>query len=169
MESGLKRDFSIPAGPCIMALDGREETMKYLALDVGEKTIGLAVSDPLGLIPKPLGTLRRQSARTDVAELDRRVREHAAETLLVGYPVHVSGEAGIAARRAARLARQLKARTGLPVLGIDERYSTLEAEEFLRQPPGGARRRGPDDHAVAAALILRRFLEEGESVVLARW
>jgi putative Holliday junction resolvase len=143
--------------------------MKYLALDVGEKTIGLAVSDPLGLAPRPLATLSRRGARTDVPALDQLAREHGAEALLVGYPVHVSGEAGTAAARAARLARQLKAKTGLPVLGIDERYSTLEAEEFLREAGGRRGRRRPDDHAVAAALILRRFLEEGEAVVLARW
>ncbi len=143
--------------------------MKYLALDVGEKTIGLAVSDPLGLVPRPLSTLSRRGARSDVPALDRLASEQGAEALLVGYPVHVSGEAGAAAARAARLARQLKAKTGLPVLGIDERYSTLEAEEFLRESGSRRGRRRPDDHAVAAALILRRFLEEGEAVVLARW
>ena len=144
--------------------------MRYLALDVGEKTIGMAVSDPLGIVQRPLGTLVRQGARADLDVLAAAVADQEASVILVGYPVHMSGEAGAAAGRVARLARRLKARTGLPVLGVDERFSTLEAGEILRDPTRGRGRRRPtDDHAVAAALILRRYLEEGESVVLARW
>jgi len=141
--------------------------VRYLALDVGEKTIGLAASDPTGCLARPVGTLKRTDADADFAALRRTADDLEAETIVIGYPVRIDGQAGEASRRMDRFARRLSGRLARPVLGVDERYSSLEAAEWL----AGRTSRKPrfDEHALAAAMILRRFLEEGEAVVLARW
>lgn len=144
--------------------------MRILSLDVGEKTIGVAVSDPLGLTARPLETIRRQSKDADMARLEDLVSGQGVELILVGLALLPSGEAGDSAQRALRLARRIRARMGCPVLAVDERHSTWEANELLRE--GGLGRRAKerwDDNAVAAALILKRYLEEGNAVVLERY
>ena len=90
--------------------------------------------------------------------------------MVVGVPVRESGVHGAAAEAVDRLARSLKNRLGMEIIGVDERYSTLEARELARQAGGGRRRPGRvDEHGWAAALILQRFLEEGTAVVCQTW
>jgi len=144
-----------------------EGGVRYLALDVGEKTIGLAASDPTGCLARPVGTLKRADAESDFAAIGRSADELEAGTIVIGYPVRIDGQAGNASRRMDRFARRLRGRLGRPVLGVDERYTSLEAAEWLAGRP--ARRSRFDEHALAAATILRRYLEEGDAVVLARW
>jgi len=142
--------------------------MRLLGLDIGAKTIGCAVTDPTGLISRPVRTLRRTGLRADLLELERLATELGVEAIVVGFPVHVSGQAGEAVERVRKVARKLRGRLGLPVLGVDERYTSLEAAELDRQRSGKARGRG-DEHALAASLILERYLREGEQVVLEKW
>lgn len=142
--------------------------MRLLGLDIGAKTIGCAVTDPTGLISRPVRTLRRTGLRADLQDLERLVAELGAEGIVVGFPLHVSGQAGEAVERVRKIARKLSGRLGVHILGVDERYTSLEAADLDRQRSGKARRRG-DDHALAAALILERYLREGEQVVLERW
>jgi putative Holliday junction resolvase len=143
--------------------------MRILAMDVGEKTIGLALSDALGLTARPLRTIRRRSYKADLAEIEKVIDEWQVGRIVLGYPLHASGQAGDAVLRVERLADKLKKRFELPMAGVDERYSTLEAMEMKHSPDHAARRKSFDKDAVAAALILKRFLEEVDSAVCKEW
>jgi putative Holliday junction resolvase len=144
-----------------------EDGLRYLALDVGEKTIGLAVCDTTGQVARPVGTIRRTDAAADFSAIGRAADELEADALVIGYPVRLDGTPGDASRKMDRFARRLRGRLGRSVVGVDERFTSLEAAELLAAPK--SRKRRFDDHALAAALILRRLLEEGDAVVLARW
>jgi len=147
----------------------RQENMRTLALDIGEKTIGLALSDALGLTARPLKTIRRKSFRADLAEIDAIVGEWQVGRIVLGYPLHVSGDINDAVLRVERLAQKMRKRYDLPMLAVDERYSTVEALD-LRAERGNYRQKRPfDTDAVAAALILTRYLEEADSVVCKEW
>src|SRR5947209_3568862 len=88
---------------------------RTLALDVGSKRIGLAVTDALGITAQPLPTLERRNLRADMAALRRAVRKNGATEIVVGYPLRMSGEAGTQAQKVEKLAELLRAETGLPV------------------------------------------------------
>lgn len=133
---------------------------RYLALDVGSKRIGVAVSDPLGLTAQPVLTLeRRRSVREDLRSLARLARRFNVEGIVVGNPLRLSGEASPQSVRIQVFARQLGELSGLPVHMWDERLTTGEAHQILYQS-GHVRqnhRRVVDQ--VAATLILQSFLD----------
>lgn len=139
--------------------------MKILALDLGEKTVGMAVSDS-GLFARPVGTWPRKGAREDLAALAERVSASGVEVVLIGIPLHMSGDSSQASERARRFARRLRGRVGVPVVGVDERFTTVGAKETSVGLGAG---RAFDDHAVAAAMILQRYIDEGEHSVVERW
>ena len=132
--------------------------LKLLALDLGERRIGLAVSDPAGTLAFPSGHLVRTKMSQDVERILEIAREKEVEGFVLGIPYSLAGEVGRAAQRAQGLARALQKRSSLPVYSIDERFTSVEAEGLLReagrQP---SRDKGSVDEA-AAALILQRFL-----------
>ncbi|MBN2432158.1 MAG: Holliday junction resolvase RuvX [Acidobacteria bacterium] len=143
--------------------------MRILALDVGEKTIGLALSDALGLTVRPFKTIRRRSFRADLAEIGTVIQEWQVGRIVLGYPLHVSGDINDAVLRVERLAEKIKKQFHLPLLAVDERYSTVEALELLAVRETARQKKPFDTDAVAAALILKRFLEEADSVVCKEW
>ncbi|GAB4253797.1 MAG: Holliday junction resolvase RuvX [Acidobacteriota bacterium] len=131
---------------------------RWLALDVGSKRIGLAMSDPLHLTARPVGVVERGTALLD--HLDRIVAESFVGGFVLGFPRREGGPLGELAGVIAELQVLLQSRYGLPVHLEDERYSTQAAEEVLARlgvPP--ARRRRERD-AVAAAVFLQWFLDE---------
>lgn len=138
--------------------------MKLLALDVGERRIGVAVSDETGLIATPLTTIRRASKVEDFARIAGLIREQRAEGVVIGHPLNRDGSAGPQARRVEKYAQTLglALRDGgldVPVVLWDEYLSTWQAEEALSGagPRSKVRRAGLD--AAAAAIILREYLE----------
>jgi putative Holliday junction resolvase len=138
---------------------------RYLALDVGAKRIGVAVSDELGLTAQPVMTLDldrspRPSPRDVLRSLARLARRFCVAGIVVGDPLHLSGEASPRAARTQAFAAELGALTGLPIHLWDERLTTREAHRILYEA-GHARRehRGVVDQ-VAATLILQSFLDE---------
>lgn len=144
-----------------------ERQGRILALDLGSKTVGLAVSDALGLTAQPLPTLRRRNRRADLERIRELVDAYQVERVLVGHPLHLKGYAGERAREAERFARWLQRGLKLPVTLVDERLTTVEAEQLLRQ--GGGRRpqtrRERQKHKqatdqIAAALILQTYLDQ---------
>ncbi len=137
--------------------------VRVLALDIGEKRIGVAVSDPSGLVARPLGVIERRSRETDRAAVAALVAEHGAELVVVGRPLTLRGEVGPQAQRVERYAQSLAEVLPVPLRLWDERYSTAFAEDVLRQTrrKGRAGDRGEVD-AVAAAVILQGFLESQE-------
>ena len=136
---------------------------RYLALDVGAKRIGVAVSDELGLTAQPVLTLdRKRNPRDDLRSLARLARRFAVAAIVVGHPLHLSGEASPRSSKTEAFAAELGELTGLPIHLWDERLTTREAHQILYQA-------GHDRHAhrkvvdqVAAVLILQSFLEDRE-------
>ncbi len=148
----------------------RRRALRILSLDIGTKTIGTAISDPSGTLARPLLTIQRTSIREDLEKLEQLIQKEEITLVLVGLPFHVTGESGEAVRRAEKIARKLNGRTGIPILGVDERYTTIEAEDLMaRDWFKPSRRRKRDKDSVAAALIMQRYFEEGDSIVKARW
>ena len=136
------------------ALPGR-----ILALDVGARRIGLAVSDPLGITAQGLDTLRRTNKRSDLAHLESVLREYQVAEIVVGYPLKMSGHAGPQAEKVSAFAEELRRRFALPVHLWDERLTSAEANRVLRQSEISIRRRGQAVDRLAAVLILQNFLE----------
>lgn len=134
---------------------------RILGLDVGTKTIGVAVSDPLGLLAHPVRTLRRQGVRKDAEKLAQLIEEHEAERVVVGLPYELDGSEG----RSARLARQIGdavQELGSPVTYIDERFTSVEAErQLISADMSRAGRREVIDQQ-AAILILQSYLDHGD-------
>jgi putative Holliday junction resolvase len=133
---------------------------RTLALDIGEKRIGVAVSDELGLLAWPLTTITRASKREDFERIAQLVAEQKAERVVSGYPRSLSGQAGSQAQRVRRYVEALAATLTVPVELWDERYTTVEAAERLREARPGhkPRDRGQLD-AAAAAVILQDYLD----------
>jgi putative Holliday junction resolvase len=134
------------------------ERRRILALDYGRKRIGLAVSDELRLTAQPLQTLMRKNRADDVRRLRQICREQGVARIIVGHPVHITGEAGEMAEEAARFGARLRKELGIEVELLDERLTSWEAEQMV----GGMRVRGRDRAPiddVAAAILLREYLE----------
>jgi putative Holliday junction resolvase len=123
--------------------------VRYLALDVGDRRIGLAVVDDAHGLSRPLRTLVRRSVVKDLAEIERVAREEAIDALVIGLPLTLSGEEGYQAERVRRFATASE-KLGLPVRLYDERHTSSEAE--IR----GAR----DIDAGAATILLEDFLAQ---------
>ena len=123
--------------------------MRYLALDVGDRRIGLAVGDDAHGLSRPLRTLVRRSVIKDLAEIERIAREEAVDALVIGLPLTLGGAEGHQAERVRHFATA-SAKLGLPVRLYDERHTSTEAE--LR----GAR----DLDAGAATILLEDFLAQ---------
>lgn len=138
---------------------------KIIALDVGEKTIGVAVSDGLRLIAQPKTTLHHEKFTSTVKELQKLATAENATCFVVGLPLHMSGEMSKSADRATSFAHELEKTTTLPVLLWDERLSTVAAENALFEHRQGRQKRASKRDVkkqvdnVAAALILQGVLD----------
>ena len=137
--------------------------MRLLGLDVGNRRIGVAVSDELGLTAQPVLTLeRRRNPREDLRSLGRLARKFEVSAIVVGNPVRLSGEASLQTAKTQAFAAELGQLTGLPIHLWDERLTTHEAHQILYRA-GHARqqhRRVVDQ--VAATLILQSFLDQSK-------
>ncbi|OQY24917.1 MAG: Holliday junction resolvase RuvX [Chloroflexi bacterium] len=132
--------------------------MRVLALDPGERRVGIAISDPTGAVARPLQTLARKSKEEDFAAIAALVAEHDVELVVIGRPLSLDGTEGPQARRAARYGLALAEHLPVPVVSWDERFTTAEAEEIICQNRG--KKRGKDElDAIAAAVILQRYLD----------
>jgi putative holliday junction resolvase len=132
---------------------------RLLGLDLGSRTIGLAVSDPLGITAQGLETLRRKNKRTDFRHLANVIHNHQIGEIVIGYPLHMSGSVGTQAEKAAMFAQELRERFQLPVHLWDERLSSAQANRVLRESEMSIRRRGEVVDRLAAVLILQSFLD----------
>ncbi|HEX2718875.1 MAG TPA: Holliday junction resolvase RuvX [Gemmatimonadaceae bacterium] len=132
---------------------------RRLAIDYGERRIGLAISDPTGTIASPAGhILRRAGKRPPVAELIRRATELEAQGFVVGLPLDERGDETPRSVEVRRVAATLEERTGLPVMLIDERYTTAIALRAVRELGGSTRGRAGDVDALAATVLLQHAL-----------
>jgi len=132
---------------------------KLLAVDYGERRVGLAVSDALGMIASPAGFIaRRLGKRPPIAEIVRRAEELGALGFVVGLPLDADGNDTPRATEARRIAAELTKRTGLPARLVDERYTTAAALRAVREMGGSTRGRKGDVDALAATILLQHAL-----------
>ena len=133
--------------------------MRVLGLDVGDRRIGVALSDPLGLTAQPLIVLERRGLAKDLEALCAMVQRHDVEAVIVGLPLTLRGERGVQAEKVASFSDALRRRVAVPVQFIDERFTTAQGERALREMGAsrGQRKRVIDQ--VAAQLILQQFLD----------
>lgn len=133
---------------------------RTLALDVGSKTIGIAVSDPLGMFAQPVETWSRVGRRRDVEHVAAMAREREVERIVVGLPLRTDGEEGPEALEVRRTAEALEGvLEGVDVVFQDERFTTAQAERSLIQADVRRRKRKQVIDQVAAVLILQSWLD----------
>ena len=137
-----------------------EKPRRILAVDYGRKRIGLALSDELGLTAQPLGTLVRVNRQKDLSRLREACRTHGVTHIIVGHPLHMTGEAGEMANEAARFAARIEKEIGIDVELVDERLTSWEAAQTVAETRPSARRKREPLDDVAAAILLRDYLEQ---------
>jgi putative Holliday junction resolvase len=132
---------------------------RLLAIDWGDRRVGLAVSDELGMIASPAGVVeRRAGKRPPIAELVRRAEALGARGFVVGLPLDANGDDTPRALEARHVAAELAKRTGLPVRLVDERFTTAAALRAIQDMGGSTRGRKGDVDALAAAVLLQHAL-----------
>jgi putative Holliday junction resolvase len=134
------------------------EPGRVLGLDLGDARIGVAISDDRRRIAVPLGTLRT-GAPGDVKAIADLVHGHDVTLVVIGHPLHLSGEAGERAHHAERFAEALDAFLDVPVLLQDERLSSVEADRALREAGASGRERRRTVDRSAATVILQAWLD----------
>ncbi|MCX5674063.1 MAG: Holliday junction resolvase RuvX [Planctomycetota bacterium] len=135
--------------------------MRILGLDLGERRVGVAISDPEGILAQPLVQLEPRGRRDLVAAVARLVAEHGAGRVVVGMPFLPDGARGEQARRAVAVAAALRQEMAIPIVEWDERFSTEDAQEKLREAGVRPRRRQGRLDMAAATVILQSYLDAG--------
>ncbi len=133
---------------------------RLLGLDIGNKTIGVSVSDPLGITAQGVTTIIRASKAEDAAALKALIEKYDVEKLIVGLPKNMNNTLGFQAKRTMNYADYLKEALGMEIIYVDERLTTSSAEAVLMQ--GGVRRENRKKHVdkLAAVLILQTYLDQ---------
>ena len=134
---------------------------RILALDLGKKRIGLALSDSLGISAQGLNTLQRSTIREDIAALAAIAREHQVQLVLLGHPLNMRGDEGRQAFYTRDFAQRLTERTGLAVRFWDERLTSREAERVLKQSGISIQKRAKAIDRLAAVILLASYLDAG--------
>lgn len=130
-----------------------------MGLDVGEKRLGMALSDPEGILAISLTVLERRGDASDIDRVLALARENEVGRIVVGLPRSLDGSLGPQARTTQAFIQELARRSEIPVVSWDERFSTVAAEKMLRAAGVKSRKRKEHRDAVAAALILQAFLD----------
>jgi putative Holliday junction resolvase len=132
---------------------------RILGLDVGSKTIGMAVSDPLGITAQGLPTIRRKNKRFDFEQLGKVISDYEVVEIVVGYPLRLSGSEGSQSEKMQLFAEELRLKFGLPVHLWDERLTSSQANRILREAELSIKKRGEAVDRMAAVLILQSWME----------
>jgi len=133
--------------------------MRILGLDVGTKTIGVAVSDEMGWTGQGIATIRRTNIRADLAELDNYLQQYSVEKIVVGVLKNMDGSIGSAAEQIYLFIERLREKFSMPVDTWDERLSTVAAERVLLEADMSRGKRKKVIDKVAAVLILQGYLD----------
>ncbi len=134
---------------------------RWMALDVGSKTIGIAITDPLKVTVRPLKTLMRENLDTDAERIGELIDEQDIERLVVGMPRHLGGERSGIADLIEPLVKRLEQNLDIPIASAEERLSTKEAERLMAEAALPLAERRKRRNEFAAAVILKWYLEEG--------
>jgi putative holliday junction resolvase len=133
-----------------------------MAIDYGERRVGLAISDPTRMIASPAGWIdRRAGKRPPVAALERKALELEAVEFVMGLPLDENGEETARSNEARTVAEELGRRTGMPFSLVDERFTTAAALRAVREMGGSTRGRKGDVDSLAATLLLQHALQRG--------
>jgi putative Holliday junction resolvase len=132
---------------------------RILALDLGKKRIGLAISDPLGITAQGLPNLVRVRKRADFAALEQLIRERQVGLILMGNPINMRGDEGRQSGWVREFAQALEARTGLPVKLWDERLTSVEANRVLRSSGISIEKRAAAVDRLSAVILLQSYLD----------
>ena len=132
---------------------------RIMGLDVGSKTIGVAVSDPLGITAQGLDTIRRGNKRQDFEALAHLLRQYNVQAIVVGLPLRLSGAEGRQSEKIRQFADELRKRFQLEVYLWDERLTSSQANRILREAELSIRKRGEAVDRMAAILILQSWMD----------
>jgi putative pre-16S rRNA nuclease len=132
---------------------------RVLALDLGKRRIGLAISDELGLTAQGLETLERTNIREDLGKLSHLISEKKVTLLLMGQPLHMSGREGRQSEYTRDFAGRLQKATGVPLQFWDERLTTVAAQRVLRESGIGIQKRAQAVDRLAAVILLESYLD----------
>ena len=135
------------------------QTTRILALDVGKRRIGVAISDGLGLTAQGLDTIQRTNTREDYAVISHLASEREVSLILIGNPVNMSGREGRQAEWVRHFAEGLGARSGLPVRLWDERLTSVEAGRVLRSSGISIEKRARAVDRLSAVILLQSYLD----------
>ena len=133
--------------------------MRYLALDLGDRRIGIAISDPTGLIARSLDVMERTSRAADYAHIAELIEQYDVDALVVGLPLNMDGTEGSQATWVRDYSAELAETVDRPLHLWDERLSTEEAEDVIHKQGKTVRETKDWIDAVAAAVILQSFLD----------
>ena len=132
---------------------------RLMALDLGERRIGVALSDPGQSFARALQVIRRRAGHQDIARISALVREHSVEKIVVGHPLSLDGRAGEQALRIEAMAAELQGAVDVPVVLWDESYSTERARQVMIEAGRKRRERRERLDAVDAAVILQDYMD----------
>ena len=132
---------------------------RVVAVDLGTRRIGVAVTDGLGLTAQPLATIARHGGQRDLDAIAEVVKSYDAGRIVVGLPLSPEGEVGRAARSVQAFVERLRGAVSVPIDLIDESFTTVEAEDVLLEADLSRARRKQVVDRVAAAVILRRWMD----------
>ena len=135
------------------------ERTRILALDLGKKRIGMAISDPLGITAQGLANLNRTRKRDDLAALEQLAREREVGMILMGNPINMGGQEGRQSAWVREFGEALERRTGLPVKFWDERLTSVEAGRVLRSSGIGIEKRAAAVDRLSAVILLQSYLD----------
>ena len=136
--------------------------MRVMGLDYGSKTVGVAISDPLGITAQGIETIHRKAEnklRQTLARIEELVKEYEVDKLVLGFPKHMNNTIGDRAEKSLELKAMLERRTGLPVIMWDERLTTLEAERTLIESKVRREDRKKYVDKIAAVFISQGYLD----------
>ncbi len=142
---------------------GNKKPMRIMGLDVGTRTIGIAISDELGITAQGLKTLKRKSMEEDFEEIAAIIRQFEIQKIVVGLPKNMDGTLGKQAEKVLKWMEALKDRIQIPMASWDERLSTVGASKVLLEADLSRRKRKKVIDKVAAVLILQGYLDQSRS------
>lgn len=132
---------------------------KYLGIDLGTKTLGLATSDAFGIIATPLTTIARKDFKTDIAALQRVITQYEITDFVVGLPLNMDGSEGPRAQSTRAFGKNIQNRFNIPVHYWDERLSTMAVERIMLEADMSRAKRSKNIDKLAASYILQGFLD----------
>lgn len=132
---------------------------RILALDYGRRRVGVAISDPLGVTAQPAGVMDGRDMEKLIHQISKLIKQKHIEKILLGYPLHMSGETGRGTQRVSQFADRLFKETKIPVKLWDERLTSVQAQNLLHQMGRKPSRNKDKIDTISAVLILQNYLE----------